>query len=72
MLSGLRQQLKLGVGEVERRLFPLVALGNQATDQVDQEISHTAVPGMFNLGNVLQLIRQGQRTLLHVLAPGRD
>ena len=34
---------------MERRLFPLVAVGNQATEQVDQEISHAPVPGMFDL-----------------------
>ena len=64
-----------------------MAVGDQATEQVDQEVSHTALPGMFNLGNILQLVidgfnnrplpqqqlvPQGQRTLLHVLAPGRD
>ena len=64
-----------------------MAVGDQAANQVDQEVSHTAMPGMFNLGNVLQLVvdglnnrpfpqqqfvLQGQRTLLHVLAPGRD
>ena len=47
---------------MERRLFPLVAVGNQATEQVEQveqEIGHTAVPGRFNLGNILQLVIDG-------------
>jgi hypothetical protein len=59
----------------------LVAIGNQPTDKVDQAIDRTAVAGMLNLRNVLQLVKdtfnhsplsqqqaitQRQQPLLHV------
>ena len=36
-----------------------MAVGNQATDQIDQEVSHAALPGRFDLGNVLQSVVAG-------------
>ena len=44
---------------MERRLFLWAAVGDQAADQVDQEVGYTPVTGMFNLGNVLQLVVAG-------------
>ncbi len=48
-----------------RGLLRLVAIGNQSTDDIDQAVDWTAVPGMLNLGNVLQLVNDGfnERTL---------
>ena len=36
-----------------------MAVGNQATDDVDHEISGAAMPGMLNLGDVLELVKEG-------------
>ena len=35
--------------EVDRRLFRLMAVGDQATDRVNREVNHTTMSGMLNL-----------------------
>ncbi len=86
-LHRLRQGPQWHVREPDRRLLRWMAVGNQATDPVDQEVGHTPMPGMCNLGNVLQWIVDGldhrpfpqpqwglprQGLRRHVCASGRD
>ena len=33
-----------------------MAIGNQASDNIDKSINRTAVPGMLNLRNILELV----------------
>ena len=33
-----------------------MSISNQTTDQIDHEVGDTAVTGMFDLGNVLELL----------------
>jgi hypothetical protein len=33
-----------------------MAVGNQATEKIDHEVSGAAMPGMLNLGDVLELV----------------
>ena len=64
-----------------RGFLGLVAIGNQAANDVNQAIDGRAVPRVFNLGNVLQLVNdgfddgtlaqeqtvtQGHQTILHI------
>lgn len=44
---------------MEGRLFRLVAVGNQPTDDIDHEIDGTAMPRVLNLGDVLELVNDG-------------
>ena len=72
---------------MERRLLGLQAIGDQTCDQVDKEIDKTAMPGMLDLRNVLQLvvdglddrafseqqfINPGHQAVLHILAQSSD
>jgi len=43
----------------ERRLFGLIAGGDQPCDQVDQEIDGAAMTGMLDLTDVFELISDG-------------
>ena len=40
----------------KRRLFGLMAVGDQPCDQVDQEVDGAAMAGMFDLTDVFELI----------------
>ena len=40
---------------MERRLLGLKTIRNKASNQIDEEVDKTAVPGTFDLRNVLQL-----------------
>ncbi len=40
-------------------LLGLASIGNQAADQIDQEIGNTAVARMLNLRNILELVNHG-------------
>ncbi len=42
--------------ELQGRLLGLMAIGNQATDKIDEKIDRTAVAGVFDLRDVLQLV----------------
>lgn len=44
---------------MEGRLFGLVAVGNQTTDDIDHEVDGTAMPRVLDLGNVLELVNDG-------------
>jgi hypothetical protein len=45
--------------QMERGFLGLVRVSNQATEQVDTEIGKAAMTGVFNLGNVFQLVDDG-------------
>jgi len=47
------------VVEAERRLLGLVAIGNQASEQVDEEVEWTAVTRVLDLADILELIDDG-------------
>ena len=36
-----------------------MAVGNQATENIDHEVGGAAMPGMLNLGDVLELVNDG-------------
>jgi hypothetical protein len=36
-----------------------MAVSNQATENIDHEVSGAAMPGMLNLGDVLELVNDG-------------
>lgn len=42
--------------EAQRRLFGLVAIGDESSEQMDQEIGRAAVAGVLDLANVLELV----------------
>ena len=44
------------VVEVQRRLLGLVAVGDKASEQMDDEVERTAVAGMLDLADILELI----------------
>lgn len=45
--------------DTERGLFGLKAVGNEACDQIDQEIDGAAMARMFDLRDVFELISDG-------------
>ena len=51
-MNGSRQPIT----EMERWLLGLGAIRGQASDQIDDEIDKTAISGVFDLRNVLQLV----------------
>lgn len=53
------KRLEQEVVSAERRFLGLVTVSNQASEQVEGEVNEAAVAGMFNLGNVLQLVGDG-------------
>ena len=72
---------------MKRWLLGLMAISNQPGNQIDQEIVDTAMPRMGDLRNILQLVidrlndgpfaqeqlvHQGQQSILHILANGRN
>ena len=44
---------------MEGGFLGLMAVGNQATDQIDQKVNRTAMAGVFDLGDVLELVVDG-------------
>ena len=44
---------------MQTRLFVLMAVGNEAGDQMDHKIDGTAMTGMLNLRNILELVNDG-------------
>lgn len=42
-----------------RRLFWLLGVGNQAGDEIDKKVGAAAVAGVFNLGDILELVSDG-------------
>lgn len=42
--------------DVERRLLGLVAVGDKAGQEVDEEVARAAVPGVFDRADVLELV----------------
>ena len=44
---------------MEGRFLRLMAIGNEATEEIDEEVDRTAVAGMLDLGDVLDLIEDG-------------
>ena len=45
--------------KIEGGLLGLMAVGNQATENIDHEVGGAAMPGMLNLGDVLELVNNG-------------
>ena len=45
--------------EVEGRFLGLMAVGNKAAEEIDEEIGGTVVAGVFNLGDIFKLIEDG-------------
>ncbi len=45
--------------QTKRGLLGLVGIGNQAGDEIDGEVGRTPVPGVLELGDVLELIVDG-------------
>jgi hypothetical protein len=43
----------------KRRLFGLMAVGNEARDQVDQEVDGAAMARMLDLADIFELIGDG-------------
>jgi hypothetical protein len=41
---------------VETGFLGLVRVGNEAADEVDEEVAWAAVPGVFDLGDILELV----------------
>ncbi len=65
-LSVISNQPELGLSRwrksevnIEGGLLGLIALGNQATENIDHEVSGAAMPGTLNLGDVLELVNDG-------------
>jgi hypothetical protein len=44
---------------MQGRLFGLMAIGKKESSQMDHKIGGTAVTGVLNLGNVLELVDDG-------------
>jgi hypothetical protein len=44
------------LGQVQGRFLGLVAIGDQASHQVDYEVCQTGVTGMFDVRDVLQRV----------------
>jgi len=44
---------------MKRRLLRLQAIGDQTSDQIDEEVDKAAMSGMLDLRNVLQLVIDG-------------
>jgi len=44
---------------MERGFLGLMAIGNQSADQIDQKVERTAMAGVFDLGNILELVVDG-------------
>jgi hypothetical protein len=42
--------------KADGRFFWLFAIGNQAANQIDEEIGGAAMTGMFNLRDILELV----------------
>ena len=45
--------------EVEGRFLGLMAIGNKAAEEIDEEVGGTAVAGVFNLGDIFKLVENG-------------
>ncbi len=45
--------------EVKGRFLGLVTIGDETTEEIDEEVGRTAVAGMFDLRDVLKLIEDG-------------
>ena len=45
--------------EVEGGFLGLVTISDEATEEIDKEVGRTAVAGMLDLGDVLELIEDG-------------
>ena len=44
---------------MERGFLGLMAIDNQSADQIDQKVERTAMAGVFDLGNILELVVDG-------------
>ena len=49
-------------GELEGGLLRLMAIGNQATEEIDEEGGGAAMAGVFDLGDVFELVEDGLDT----------
>jgi hypothetical protein len=50
-------QWRKGKVKIERGLLGLIAVGNQAPDDIDPEVGGAAMPGRLNLGDMLELVK---------------
>lgn len=41
------------------RFGRLMRVGDETTNEIDHEVGHTAMTGMFDLGDILELINDG-------------
>ncbi len=44
---------------MKRRLLGLPSVGNQTGDEIDEKVGAAAVAGVFNLGDILELVNDG-------------
>ena len=51
-----KQSRSMKIRELQGRLLGTMAISDQSRQYIDKEISRTAMSGMLNLGNVLELI----------------
>lgn len=44
---------------MKRRFWRLPSVGNQTGDEIDEKVGDAAVAGVFNLGDILELVNDG-------------